>query len=328
MERLDVGVWCEGDATQGEDQKIDVHLNFWKLSNSKYLDIGICYQSARKILIKIFFNKRGIIKDDIKDLSGELEKETIRNIIFNEYTPTRSCDKSAQKCWIATTEHEEFCINGQDKNISVEQKYNGSLIIVDLENSRCDGCLKKQYLRLRVKGSAIEDSFIQEPTPQSRLDYYTSNFEFLDFRLNNVRSLPQPLVQERQNFPRLKHIRCFLMIESGEEIKRYSEVYKRLRPLEKDAWNVYMEPINGGSLWKSCIDFLWKMKPISKEKRGRAILAYQWNGEDKQDFSIFVETKTCTFGCLKVLMVLIVALFFSALASLAASYIFEWLKNN
>lgn len=307
MERLNMAVWCSKDTKNVNDSDyiIDVHLNFWKLEKNKYFDIGVITPSNAKEL-HIFLDKENLSEQDIKDLAEALEKEKIRNLIFNEHTPIKNC-VDISGCSIAQKKDYSFFFDTRKKNYVIEKKYNGTLITIPL-NTQCNQC-EKQYTRLRLKGEIIEKFFSQRIEPKSKFEYCTSIFEFLDFRLNNTRGLPEDFLRDFPRFPLLGQVRCFFMIESNEEITRSSEPFKRLRSLEQDSWIDYME------------------KPIKIAKR-RVILAYQWNSNDCEDLSIFIETKTSSLGKIKIALLALLAFVYSVGTSMLASWIYGRLTGS
>lgn len=305
MERLDIAIWYEGNS-QEESQvsenssEIEVHLNFWKLPKSPTFDVGVMFPIEATTLF-VFFAGVDIDNNFICDITEKLEKENVRNLIFNDYTKTTSCTQKAEGFHIAKIQGNCWCYYTKKYKVDVSKKYGGTL--VQIKNSPCHKCntdnmCGMRYTRLRICGQSIKDFFSQNIDPKSAFQYFTTKYEMLDFRLNNVRSLPAEFIDSKSNLPKkIRRVRCFLICEAGEEVLRVSSAYKKLRSLEKDGWRNYIE-LNGNA--------------------GK-LLAYQWNVDDenKVDYSLFAETRTSKLGVWRTLFLL----FLAFLASVGASCI-------
>ncbi len=305
-DRFDLAIWLqpsEPSSNQGENSEISypyisegiqVHLNFWKLPKYKSIDIGINFPTITNGSIFLFINSGDSLK--VEDISESFEKSDIRNIVFNEFMDVKSCPEQCT-CWITqkrlNESCEKFCICGIGKEIDICKKYDGKLVKINISNKKCinNQCkCNKQYIRLRLTGDAIHNLYLREKMPCSRLEYYTSTIEFLDFRLNNVRSLPGKLIQSIKSFPVLNKVRCLLMLDGSEEVILYNKTYKKIRSIEKDRW----------------LPYLTELKSYQENSK-KIILAYQWNSEETvQDFSLFTKIKVNRFTFRTLLLYLII----------------------
>lgn len=322
-DRFDLAIWLESDELPPTDQSddsgdsrasdtsgIQVHLNFWKLPKYKSLDIGINFPTITKGKICLFINTQESLH--VADISKSFETSDIRNVVFNEFMTVNGCPEECM-CWKtkqrSNPESVPFCICGIEKTIKTTEKYGGKLVHIELSNPGCKkyNCeCHQEYIRLRLTGEAINSLYNQEQIPSSKLEYYTSKIEFLDFRLNNVRSLPTSFLQDIKSFPILNKVRCFLMLEASEELFLYNKSYKKVRAIEKDRWGSYLS----------------ELAPYKNDSQ-KAILAYQWNSDqDTPDFSLFTEIKVNSFSWKTFLLYLFFFVFIGLIPSLIASWLY------
>ena len=302
-DRLDLAIWLESqELSKGgqhdnessqtfEQPGIQVHLNFWKLPDCNALDIGIVFPVLKDGKLNIFINTQNEI--EVNDITQLLKRDIVINTIFNEFIKMTSCPKE-NSCITAERKSENssdiFCLYCVANPIHLEKKFGGTVITFSIKNicnNEC-GCLSR-YIRLRLTGDGIDKLYIKDKIPFSKIEYYTSKREFLDFRLNNARSLPISLLEYRKNYPTLNKVRCFLMIESGDDLSLYNKNYKKVRAIEKENWSTYFEGVNPYIQSKESIFDIFTSKG---RKKNKAILAYQWNVEEPgPDFSLFAEIK-------------------------------------
>lgn len=353
-DRFDLAIWLEPEGPSQDDEPgIQVHLNFWKLPQYKALDIGIHFPTMKKGEICLFINTQDSIHVsdiskyfELSDIRNVVFNEfmTVKSCPYD-----CMCWQTKQR---SNSDSKPFCICGIEKTITTTEKYGGKFVQVGVTNSDCkkdDGqkdeaqkdeaqkdesrkdesrkdesqkdesqkweCkCNEEYIRLRLTGDAIESLYNQEEVPSSKLEYYTSKIEFLDFRLNNVRSLPTGFIRDKKSFPRLDKIRCFLMIESSEDLLLYNKTYKKVRAIEKDRWVPYLDML------KSYID------------KNKAILAYQWNTDEAElDFSLFTKIKRSEIRRKQCLYFVLVTIGLGMLASLLGTYLDRcllWLFTN
>lgn len=306
-----------------KEEGIQAHLNFWKLPECKALDIGIDFPFMKAGKVNIFIATEKNV--DVENITYLLKDADILNIVFNEFVDTETCpDKT--KCLKAarrahgTDDSYTFCLRCLEKPVSVQNasEYGGKLIELDAANTcgRQCGC-GRQYVRLRLTGDAITESYRKEILHFTRFEYYTSRLECLDFRLNNVRSLPEILVEERKPYPRLDKVRCFLMLESSEKLVLSKENYKTVRPLEKEKWARYIAVL--ASYVPSQEKAAYPHGPQGKKEK-KAILAYQWNSDrrEQQNFSLFIEIKNSAISLRTCILLLLVTICLGIASSLMA----------
>ena len=324
-DRLDLAIWLEPEpsSTQRlEEEGIQAHLNFWKLPECKALDIGIDFPFMKAGKVNIFIATDKNVR--VENLSPLLKDAEILNTLFNEFVATETCPAKT-KCLKATRPAQEgckastFCLCCLEECVKCRDAYGGRLIEIDVANAPCTHTCEcgRQYVRLRLMGDAITESYRKEKIPCSKFEYYTSRLEFLDFRLNNVRSLPSSLLRSVNTYPKLSKIRCFLMLQSSEKLVLYNKNYRKVRPLEKEKWARYLPlPEKTPSLWPK----------LNKEEK--AILAYQWNSDtEEQSFSLFTGIKSSSISWRTIVFFLLISMFFGILPSLIASFIWEKIRD-
>lgn len=343
--RFDLAIWLESDELPRTDQQeangdsrasgtsgIQVHLNFWKLPDYNAVDIGINFPIFREGKVNIFINTKE--KLDAEDITEKLKDDNIINTIFNEFINSETCPQQTEckKCRRSSGQTDSFCLRclGKAPEIAKENEYGGTLITFNISEVNCStscGCTR-QYIRLRLSGDAIDKIYIRDKIPAARLQYYTSRIDFLDFRLNNVRSLPQSLT--KIIYPSLDSIRCFLMLESGEELLLHSKEYKKVRAIEKEKWPKYLKalaPYTSNKETTPILKYLNKFTPAGR-KENKFILAYQWSTDvPDQDFSLFVQIKRSDFFLRTVIVFILITTFFGLFPSILAPYVDRGIKH-
>lgn len=351
--RFDLAIWLESDELPRTDQQeangdsrasgtsgIQVHLNFWKLPKCNAVDIGINFPIFENGKVNIFIDTTS--KIEAEDITCKLKDDSIINTIFNEFINSETCKHQigCKKCKRSSGQADFFCLRCLEDSSKLKQdkKYNGTLITFNISATKCiTSCdCKRQYIRLRLSGEAIDKIYIKDKMPAARLQYYTSRIDFLDFRLNNVRSLPQSLTS-KVIYPTLDSIRCFLMLESGEELLLHSKEYKKVRAIEKEKWPKYLEALTPyvnnkdesgtTSFFQKCKEYFKKFLP-SERKKNKFILAYQWSTDTPdQDFSLFVQIKRSDFFLRTVIVFILITTFFGLFPSILASYVDKGIKH-
>lgn len=343
-DRFDLAIWLESDELSQVDQGngnddepasdssgIHVHLNFWKLPKCNAIDIGINFPLFTHGSVNLFINTNEEIVGT--DITPDLKRDDIINTIFNEFISTASCPKQTEcrKAERAGKRLDAFCICCFSNPLSKKRFAGGTLIKFNISNKDCDkscGCLR-QYIRLRLTGKAVKNIYVKDNIPSSQFQYYTSNINFLDFRLNNARSLPQSILEYRKRYPILSCVRCFVMLESGEELLLHNKEYKKVRVIEKDKWYQYLDEIRKyikNPNENKIVSFFKWFTPNGK-KRNKVILAYQWNlDEPSQEFSLFTKIKRSELSWKTFLLYAVFAFFIGFVPSIIASCAYESLK--
>lgn len=331
MKRYDMAIWCTDNNNSIPEiinYEIDVHLNFWKLPAFNCLDIGIMFPkkfSDDDDFIKYIYIYINIKKIFIKDITKKLEKQETRHIIFNEFIPTTDCGVRFPSCKIAERNKEKFFINCKENIIEQTEDEYGTTLKIDTENDMLPNCCNLQYKRFRIYDDLYTEIFIDNIAPHSILQYYTTHLSYLDFRLNDVRSLPEEKSKMIRESPMLRHTRFLLMIGNKENIILDTYEPKRIRTIEKDKWEEYMngdkrKPESKKEHLKRVVKSIYYRLLWGKNESG-VILAYQWNNDDKRDFSLFVETKKDIVGIVKILIIMGVVILLGALGSCLANHI-------
>lgn len=344
--RFDLAIWLESDELPRTDQQeangdsrasdtsgIQVHLNFWKLPKCNAVDIGINFPIFKNGKVNIFIDT--ISKIEAKDITCKLKDDNIINTIFNEFINSETCPRETdcKKCRRSSGQTDFFCLRCLETALEIKEdnKYGGTLITFNISEMDCPtscGCTR-QYIRIRLSGDAIDKIYIRDKIPAARLQYYTSRIDFLDFRLNNVRSLPQSLTS-KVIYPTLDSIRCFLMLESGEELLLHNKGYKKVRALEKEKWPKYLEALTPYANNKDSSTFFkcfFDKFTSAGRKKNKFILAYQWSTDTpNQDFSLFVQIKRSDFFIRTVMFFILITTFFGLFPSILAPYVDKGIK--
>jgi hypothetical protein len=91
-------------------------------------------------------------------------------------------------------------------------------------------------------GSEDKKCISQTHIPQdSKLLSHFESTEIVDFRLNEIRDLPQPIASYLSNPICISTVHFFLIRETNSELKLSHTEFKRCRILEKKLWNIYLK---------------------------------------------------------------------------------------
>ena len=307
MKSLNIAIWFEPEIPpkNGVIPELEVHFNFWKILPSPSLDIGIKFP-IRKGKLFIYIQNSDSTGEFI-DLAPKLYNgATIRNAIFNDFMRLKSCESGNTNYNILEKKDEEgFCLCDIKSKNEKKQELGGTIYEINIDRT-CKLCVEYQYVRFRVAGECIKNAFFKYNVPFSKFEKYVSVTEFIDFRLNNVRTLNEDFIEKkRKYFPKFSKIQCFLMCDSLDDLKLCKTQYVTVRALEKEIWGEYIKLANNDG----------------------AILAYQWKtGEGKKDFSLFAKIKSNTFSGWKILVLSAIFIVLNFAISFFASYAFDFYK--
>lgn len=304
MKRINSALWTDG--VQDESMNFEVHFNIWKVDCVDCIDIGISYDVKYKIeKIYMYINCGNINKNDIQDISNYLEDPFIAKLIFNQDVIINASE--LKNHFLLYTNESQYCIC-RNNDIKIERKIEDGIIF----SISIDTYMKynyRNYIRLRVFGNIINKHTNKQLSIEERFEYHSLQFEIFEFRFNDKRSF---LSDFAPIFPKVKMVRCFLILDSMCDIVLCNKSYKNVRILETSDWEKYLPQ-------------------LGKYKKEN-FLVYQWNdGKSTEDyiehFSLFTKIKKPIFTYNKFIVISFFVFSMGILTSLCASFVYSLLTH-
>ncbi len=275
-----LAVWCEGEKLNEVCAcPYEMHFNLWTNTKPYILDLGIkvkYVEELQKICIYFPFE---LTSDSLQDL-GEVitSSKLLLNTVFNEYY-TKEEDIEPKQIAIKSNGDIIFYIYKLDTNndITVENKFSGSILTINLSDRKNFKEGQTYYFRLRCKTKNLMN-FVEKRTNLSLLNALLIENDFIDFRLNDWRSLNNDSLSEHVRNSTIKDyclekVNFFVMTSGNVDI--ISNTKKSERKLEKGVWDKYINLNNK-----------------------QVILAHQWQAKlDKQkeksidSFNVYLKFK-------------------------------------
>lgn len=270
-------IWFEGENINNSLKcDYDVHINLWTNYKSPILDIGIKtkYMSQLKS-IKIFIPFKCSDKYKIDDLGSTITKtKNMLDAVFNESYNMISANIPKQTRVSDENGELQFIVYELDKNkdISVVKGYGGSVLTINLADKKGLSENTEYYFRLRYEDRSL-NKLIESRKDYNILNALLTENNFIDFRLNDWRSLSDPsLIEHIQDYKIneycLSKANFFVMALGQLDI--ISRTKKSERKLENNIWNEYIDIDNKNVI----IAHQWQVKKEFKEKNGEMEIKY------------------------------------------------------
>mgnify|MGYP003576241169 CR=1 FL=1 len=261
---------------------VEAHFNYWRLAGGKsikqrgtgwrkkvaddFLEIGLLFEDVSQIdAIRIFLPTL-VKRSMIGDCAPLLALPKFAQGIFNEVLSTTSNAAGAPSCVILNNQnggifcrvHRFAASSGviDTSELEIDPQNDGTLLTIP--RGAIDVCanvlpLEQSYFRLRIRlsGSAKLNPFIKVIPPLDRhLQSGHEEIEYIDFRMNEARTLPQPIENlmraDRMNGgPNAQPIDFKLVafltaVPVHSELSASSAPSHKMRLLEKD-WDDYVD---------------------------------------------------------------------------------------
>jgi len=327
-----LAVWCIPRPASGATA-IEVHFNYWRLAGDEecvrkakglvrdFAEIGVMLDDPEKIDRICIFLPFPVAKAAIDDCSDRLSQPELAQGIFNEVLTTTVAalpgryvelnGNSGIFCRIHS-----FMKNGSgeiDPAELLDQPIaDGILLTITSqavhEVSRFGTPAPRAYFRLRIYiDDEAQNPFVRRiPTPDRLLQSGFNEIEYIDFRLNEARTLPSPIEARMRNDRseadiKLKLVAFLTAVPVLSELSASNTQFHKLRPLEYQLWNPYVP---------------------SGIPEG--MMVYHWRRIDSDgivDFSAFVKLQTRRSGRWILGKYLLIAFAFGVLGNLTASAI-------
>lgn len=260
-----LAVWCEGDKLeQACDCPYEMHFNLWTNTKPYILDIGIKIKYVKELRNVCLYFPFELPKQSLKDLGKVItSSKLLLNTVFNEYY-TKEEDAEPKQIIVRDNSKITFYIYqlDVDNDISIENKYEGSILTIKISDGKTLKENEMYYFRFRCTTDNLKN-FVEKRTDLNLLNALLTENDFIDFRLNDWRSLNNDSLIEHVRNSKikdycLKKVNFFVMTNGGIEIT--SNTKKSERKLEKGVWEKYIQ-----------------------FDKNQVILAHQWQQKVKQD---------------------------------------------
>jgi hypothetical protein len=297
-------IWHEikTEDTNDSDLSIELHFNLWKFSSKKEsfskkienfcakknksecfdcLDVGIMVKEIRHFSSISIFVPFSLAEEKIRDLGETIAQDSnLLTAIFNEFSKfgeekvklqevclnidtSNSSNENTDKFDIYLMEPDNFKLEE-----ITQDKMKGTIVTIDTSNIKCSD---KAYLRFRIdlEPQNIKDILLYQDFPKdSLLQSSTDKKEFLDFRLNETRSLPNSILEKYgENFINIKKIHFFLMREYRDEMNMSNPVSPRYRVLEDHTWSNYFKKDKPNLKLGYMLAYHWKFTPEENKNK-------------------------------------------------------------
>ncbi len=278
--------WLEG--SKSNDTSIELHFNFWLLNmGSKneinYLDVGVKFKSLENISsINIFFPFEIRKNSYIHNLGRILSKDgELISAIFNAriYSLTyvdsnvldiRFMDDNKVLRVFSQIELSE---QSGSKGVNITYQDGGAilsfpktLITCEIEKPTAEGNEAKDkdnevfgYFRFRINLNSEDRKSISQLYVSKDAKFLSrmESIEVVDFRVNEVRNLPQKIVSNLSTTC-INSVHFFLIRETNSEHKLSHSEFKRCRILEKNLWDKYLNVPSSTSIPDQMLIYHWK----------------------------------------------------------------------
>lgn len=256
---------------------LEAHFNYWRLAGDKFikkngkkvgnkrthdlLEIGLLFDNLNDVESVKIFIPTVIDASMVEDCAEHLANPSFAQGIFNEVLSTTRNGPGAAPCVILNDlQGEIFCrvhsfattAAGIDPNeLSIFHQNQGTLLTIN--HAAVLACSNVQpaarcYFRLRIKLSPKEkkNPFVKVIVPLDR--HWQSGYdeiEYIDFRMNEARTLPQPIEtlmradQARGAGIHFKLVAFLTAVPVHSELSASSAPSHKMRLLEKN-WDHYV----------------------------------------------------------------------------------------
>lgn len=298
------GLWYKR-SDDNEEKNIEVkpkaslHVNFWSCEDllgtknaiNPYLDIGIKIENYKLIEELCFHCPFPLSKDDnIKDLTGKLEKKSNACLIFNEDCEVETRDSYTIIKIENEKENEELLLFSLDQVVkdvcevqkseaeeetNILFKFKDFIEYIDHINRLKE--LDKIYIRFRIKDVSLNDYLFFDSEPLNKsFESAFSGTRIIDFKINEKRNINEmekaAIVVGKREWLNIKKVHFLVMIPSSYDLESLSSYDLNCRELEEHVWDDYL----GDEI---------------DTNKGH-VLAYHWKTvEESQVFSCLVKIK-------------------------------------
>lgn len=338
-------IWYEqNNKSNARDIRATLNFNLWKLNGLykyKYFYVKSLRESSYKkelcrskeceyafdigVNVKKICNIKNIYlyvpfkleTGDIKDLgSVMINNKKVIDGIFNENCKvTKSGYENAIEVEIPREQNKSqkikiFVLDFEwEGNIKIEQKSNGTVIIIDTDLDEFKDVSEDidSYFRFRIYGKSLRKLIDIEKIRDNFLKPYSEKNDIIDFRVNEKRSMPESLVNliNSKNEFEIEAIHFLLLMDMKYSLIATGLNYS-VRALETKIWDEYI----GYEIENMrFVGYHWKEKSIEKNNKTNYV--------ENFNSLIRIEEKKCSW------ITIIIYVFGVIILSCAGSFIYD-----
>ncbi|NPD69430.1 hypothetical protein HN018_21065 [Lichenicola cladoniae] len=341
---MSFAIWCKPKQHSATTQ-IEAHFNYWHVAGDRafrrsdrkpaldFIEFGVLVDDPTNIdAIKIFMPFE-VKEKAISDCSDYFRAADIAQGIFNDVLRGAGPAAAGPRCIellradnSTFSRIHSFTLSKQEfapTELTVIKRDGGTLLSIergalnDATNLWTPGV--PAYFRLRVSlNFDRHNPFVRViPTPDRFFQSSYEEIEYLDFRVNEARTLPDRIEMDMRTEQgvgvKLRLVAFLTAIPVQSEIAISNTPSHKMRLLEHDLWNTYMP----GGIPEGMMVYHWKRSlnsPGITLERGAIV------GEIN-DFTAFVKLMTRRSGKQIYLAYIVIAFTFGVLGNLAANYV-------
>jgi len=300
-----MAVWCV-PRPGSNSTDLEAHFNYWhidgddrargKTAHSDFVEVGLMVTDIAQIDRICIYVPAAIDRSAIKDCAPYLAKGEFAQGIFNEVLATTAPVPGGARCVVLLDHNSsifcrvhQFATNGNvidSGELDVTEQNDGTVLSITrvAVDAACLNCTPpaRSYFRLRFHLARERDQnpFVKIiPTPDRLLQSGFDEIEYLDFRVNEARTLPTPIESRMKSdgalggAVRLNLVAFLTAVPVHSELTVSNTPSHKMRLLEHGLWNSYAAGIPNG------------------------MVVYHWKRENEQnrpltDFSAFVKLET------------------------------------
>lgn len=217
-----MAVWCV-PRTGGGGTTMEAHFNYWRIAGDKdfvrttkrtaadFIEIGLLIADIKEVASINLYVPAAVVREVIEDCSGYLSQAKFAQGIFNEVLQvTAPVPGGPRSVALLGQSGAIFCrvhcfaegTGGLDSTeLNVQRRYSGTVLTITAaavnEARRHAAPLAPTYFRLRIRlKDGDENPFVKviKPTDRRFQSGY-EEIEYIDFRMNEARTLPTPVEQ-------------------------------------------------------------------------------------------------------------------------------------
>ncbi|MDE7290839.1 MAG: hypothetical protein K2N58_02230 [Treponemataceae bacterium] len=245
--------WYERNDPVKEELKAVLHFNLWSEcgweDKNSVLDIGFKITNLASANELSFFCPFKVEIKNIDDLGCKFDNAELLCALFNEdYTCTSEQGTKFINVNPKNNNDKPFCIYklDRDQNIKISKFTGGCIIKIKTEGiTSYINKEKDVYFRFRIHGIKLGDLIHQYSASKKGVQELFNQTYLLDFRYNNIRSLPPSLIEE-MNKPEnstvsVTKLHFLFMTKAYIDVNTSMSFPKKTRKLETSIWRNYVD---------------------------------------------------------------------------------------
>lgn len=244
--------WYEGKDSVKENLEAVLNFNLWSEcgweDKNSVLDIGFKIKNLASANELFFFCPFKVEIGNIDDLGCKFDKAELLCALFNEdYTSTSEQGTKFIDVRSKNNSTTLFFIYKLDKeqNIEISDFTGGGIIKIKTEAISSTSKEKDVYFRFRIHGIKLGDLIHQYSASKKGVQELFNQTYLLDFRYNNIRSLPPSLIEEmskpQNSIVSITKLHFLFMTKAYIDVNTSMSFPKKTRKLETSIWKNYVD---------------------------------------------------------------------------------------